>query len=154
MEVYGHLNTENLILFHIGNNKTMDRIKGIKGDPSKYREIQDWLRSQGGNDVDEYPDRWYLHDDLVYFVVDGKVRMCEENDLPAQLLEITKLPLWRADMYDEYYYISEFNVCKAVDTREGIDDRRYEFGNYFRTRENAMVYKNKIVAEVEKILKR
>lgn len=52
---------------------------------------------------------------------------------------------WRADKGATYYYVDERgNVLACGDTHGCADDWRYFFGNYFRTREAAYPYAEKM----------
>lgn len=49
-----------------------------------------------------------------------------------------KVKRWRAKYGENYYYItSTFNIFSTAQFEYHIDNERYEFGNYFKTREQA-----------------
>ena len=63
---------------------------------------------------------------------------------------IEDLPRWRADYNQTYFYIS--SRCSIIDEKECgafIDGRRYDIGNYFRTREAA----EKVAEQIRDIFK-
>lgn len=46
---------------------------------------------------------------------------------------------WRADLHSQYWFVgSDLNIYPEVDTRDEIDNNRYEAGNYFSTRTEAI----------------
>lgn len=68
----------------------------------------------------------------------------------AEAKQIEDLPRWRADYNQTYFYIS--SICSIIDEKECgafIDGRRYDIGNYFRTREAA----EKVAGQIRDIFK-
>ena len=60
--------------------------------------------------------------------------------------------VWRARCGKHYYYINEFiNVDSNCDTYSTTDDNRYKLGNYFETKEKAIIARNKILDFWKKI---
>ncbi len=58
---------------------------------------------------------------------------------------------WRAELGDIYYTIySDFTLNQIRDSQWGIDDERYNIGNYFRSKEQA----EKAVAAIKETLKK
>lgn len=49
-------------------------------------------------------------------------------------------PRWRAKEHGVYYYIDYGNVFYSSEDDAGIDDERYNSGNYFQTKEQAEEY--------------
>lgn len=46
---------------------------------------------------------------------------------------------WRADLHDHYWFVgSDLKVYPEVDAHDTVDDSRYEAGNYFFTRTEAV----------------
>lgn len=63
---------------------------------------------------------------------------------------IEDLSRWRAQIYEEYYFVD--NDCSVMNTKDvysGLDNLMYEVGNYFRTREAA----EKVASQIRKIIK-
>lgn len=58
---------------------------------------------------------------------------------------LEKAPRWRAEPYGIYYYVSS-TLCVMEDSEQSFsaDNIRYEVGNYFQTRFEALEYSNKI----------
>lgn len=44
---------------------------------------------------------------------------------------------WRANRGEYYWYIDSFEVCLGQEDDVSYNDKRYNIGNYFRTREEA-----------------
>ena len=68
----------------------------------------------------------------------------------AEKKQIEDLPRWRASYNQTYFYIS--SRCSIIDEKECgafIDGRRYDIGNYFRTREAA----EKVASQIRDIFK-
>lgn len=55
----------------------------------------------------------------------------------AKEKKIEKLPRWRAEIGGSYYSIGICGVINPNDVRAASDDKNYEAGNYFKTREEA-----------------
>lgn len=52
---------------------------------------------------------------------------------------------WRAEQGAGYYTVSNtINVMKMYDVRDSFDNKRYENGNYFKTKEEAEIAAEKI----------
>jgi hypothetical protein len=56
---------------------------------------------------------------------------------------------WRAYYNEEYYFIEYVEVKTFVEKYDELDDKLYEMGNYFRTREQA----ESVAKEVKGFLK-
>lgn len=99
----------------------------------EYDRINDWLYILGKSS-----DK----DDNIIFVTNEEKEIIENKvKLINEKYNIEKR--WRAVENDKYYFItgSEFYIEEDYDIRDGIDDGRYEIGNYFKTEELA---KNKL----------
>ena len=57
---------------------------------------------------------------------------------------------WRAEYDEEYYYIEDVEVKTFIEKYDVLDDRYYNIGNYFRTREQAEEIAKEIRAIFEK----
>lgn len=59
---------------------------------------------------------------------------------------------WRGERTDCYYTVSgKGNVVKLLEENEYSDEKYYEIGNYFRTEEEAIIARNKILDFWKKI---
>ena len=68
----------------------------------------------------------------------------------AETKQIEDLPRWRACCGADYYYINQIGSIRADnEARVECDDIRYEYGNYFKTREAA----EKVACQIREILK-
>ena len=123
----------------------MERIKAVRGNKQRVKDVFNWLKEQGGS------PSWSSHDDYsdeskLFFVVEGSVFTASLGNLKSKLVEIVPLPRWRANVNEDYYYISSgMRVLSATDINEPLDDRRWEIGNYFQTSDEADEYANNIV---------
>ena len=78
----------------------------------------------------------------------------EDINLLTSLVDlINKEPtIWRARCGKRYYYINDFiSVDSNCDTYSTTDDNRYKLGNYFETKEKAIIARNKILDFWKKI---
>jgi hypothetical protein len=57
---------------------------------------------------------------------------------------------WRAYYNEEYYFIEYVEVKTFVEKYDELDDKLYEMGNYFRTREQA----EKVAKEIREIFEK
>lgn len=54
---------------------------------------------------------------------------------------------WRGGRGDDYYFINDEGVvCHEIDTNDGMDNYRYNIGNYFKTEAEAESYKKYLTA--------
>ena len=68
----------------------------------------------------------------------------------AEEKRIEDLPRWRACCGADYYYINQIgSICADNEARIELDDTRYKFGNYFKTREAA----EKVAKQIREIFK-
>ena len=78
----------------------------------------------------------------------------EDINILTSLVDlINKEPtIWRARCGKRYYYINDFiSVDSNCDTYSTTDDNRYKLGNYFETKEKAIIARNKILDFWKKI---
>lgn len=75
------------------------------------------------------------------------------NILTSLVDLINKEPsVWRARCGKCYYYINEFiSVDSGCDTYSATDDNRYKLGNYFETKEKAIIARDKTLDFWKKI---
>lgn len=120
-----------------------EKIKGMYGSKTRADEVLKWLIEQGA----EPASVKLLGGDTcntIYYVNKQK-QATWVNAIHSELFNIVELPQWRAKKEQFYYYISD--SCKVHWDREIqdiLDDSRYECGNYFKTKEEAESYAEKI----------
>ena len=75
------------------------------------------------------------------------------NILTSLVDLINKEPsVWRARCGKRYYYINEFiSIDSNCDNYSTTDDNRYKLGNYFETKEKAIIARDKILDFWKKI---
>ena len=111
-----------------------EKFKAVRGSEERADEVKQWLLKQGAKNIELYPcDR----EDLLYYVMPtGSARSIRlEHDY---LFDVEKLPRWRAERGQMYYYIS--GLCEVItgfDDYLGYDNNHYELGNYFKKKEEA-----------------
>ena len=106
----------------------------------EYDRINDWLYILGKNS-----DK----DDNIIFVTNEEKEIIENKvKLINEKYNIEKR--WRADEGGKYYsiYHSTLNIDSSYEHNNELDNKRYEIGNYFKTKELA---KNKL-KEIKKLL--
>jgi hypothetical protein len=53
---------------------------------------------------------------------------------------------WRNANDDDYYYIGDYgHIENCEESLDGVDDHRYNIGNYFETEEQAEAYRDKLI---------
>ena len=73
-------------------------------------------------------------------IAQEQLNECEENPNKR----------WRADEGCEYFYLTSFGVIfSEIESNDKVDVNRYCIGNYFKTRENAEEYMERLLAEQE-----
>lgn len=80
----------------------------------------------------------------------------ENMDILTSLVDMInkECVIWRARCGKHYYYINEFiSIDSGCDTYSTTDDNRYKLGNYFRTENEAIITRDKILDFWEKIKK-
>lgn len=122
----------------------MERIKAVRGNKYRVKDVFNWLEKQGGTPSIYHDD--YSDESKLFFVVEGSVFTVSLGNVESKLVEIIPLPRWRANVNEDYYYISSgMRVLLATDVNEPLDDQRWEKGNYFQTSDEANEYADNIV---------
>lgn len=125
----------------------MKKIKGIIGSVTRANEVLEWLKSQG--DVDRSMCDG-SSEEVIYYVDNNEIKTI--NKRHSILLDLVKLPRWRAEYDEKYYFVSERGeACCSSDIREALDNGRFNLGNYFKTREEAEAVAKKI-REIFKVI--
>lgn len=124
--------------------KMSEKIKGvIVSSETKFHELIYWLRSQGAVESSLVTLVTVVRSAIYYVNKQGQVMYADK--IHADLFDIVELPRWRAEKDEKYYYVSDTGSISATeDSRWGRDDKRYEIGNYFKTKEEAELYAEKI----------
>jgi hypothetical protein len=53
---------------------------------------------------------------------------------------------WRNANDDDYYYLDDYgHIENCEESLDGVDDHRYNIGNYFETEEEAEAYRDKLI---------
>lgn len=121
----------------------MERIKAVYGCPGREVEILEWLKNQGAT-KEIFCNAFLSDPDRVFFVLDGLIRSLSYDTLTVNLLEIVDLPRWRAERAKLYYYVGcDGTINQTFDSRDSLDNKLYEIGNYFKTREDVEAYVKK-----------
>lgn len=120
----------------------------IKGNPKRGDEVIKLLENLGGYNLYYY----YGEDDAACYYINPNGEICcantKENAAYPFLMEFykeIKLPRWKPEFGDYYYFINlrgEILRCEWFDTVD--ENLGYEFGNCFRTQEEAEVARDKI----------
>ena len=67
-----------------------------------------------------------------------------------KLKEEKKIKRWRAEMYEDYYFVtSQLNVMKDFEDEYGSGNGRYNCHNYFKTEEEAQAVADNIKTHIE-----
>lgn len=120
----------------------------IKGDPKRGNEIIKFLENLGGNNFSALDG----DNSKCYYYIDPRGRincMCIDNSLDTSfLMEFYKeisLPRWKPKYRDYYYYIASNGIIKQeMSNNTALDDSYYEFGNCFKTFEEAETTRDEI----------
>lgn len=77
-----------------------------------------------------------------------------ENKIKELQEEIKKLKKkenkrWRADTYENYFYVTSDLEINITDDNNAFDYRRYKYHNYFKTREEAQAVADNIKTHIE-----
>lgn len=116
-----------------------EKLKGMLGSKTRFDEVLKWLKSQGAVECDYRGNS----ESAIYYVDKGEVKMIDKEH--SVLFEIVELPRWRAKGCEPYYYVTEAgDVASNYDNAHCSSNVRYEIGNYFKTREEAKLYAEKI----------
>ena len=83
-----------------------------------------------------------------------KCKILEETKSNGFIIDYDKKEIvkkrWRAYYNEEYYFIEYVEVKTFVEKYDELDDKLYEMGNYFRTREQA----EKVAKEVREVFEK
>lgn len=61
--------------------------------------------------------------------------------------EVKENKRWRAERDETYFLVNDYgDIMDTHDWEDGVDEDRYLTGNYFKTREEAQAYKEKLIA--------
>lgn len=121
-----------------------EKIKGIIGSKTRAKEVLKWLIEQGAE-----PDSVELLGgdtcNTIYYVNKRK-QATWVNAIHSELFNIVELPRWRAETKRGIYYFidSTGHADLSYEEFDEVDDERYEFGNYFKTKEEAELYAKKV----------
>lgn len=118
-----------------------EKIKGMLGSKTRANEVLKWLKSQGAN------EHTYKGNDenSIYFVYRGLVKIIDIKY--SFLLDIVELPRWRAKKGKTYFYVSIGGGIfpnSSFEESDEVDNKRFESGNYFKTREEAEAVAKKV----------
>lgn len=124
-----------------------EKIKAIKGNESRWKEVETWLANHGAVDKVNNPDNCKNEEMLFYVRPNGYIASISINY--SELFDIEELPRWRAEGTELYYFISDtMDVLTSYDNRSALSNYRYDEGNYFRTEEAAV----KCCEKIKKLL--
>lgn len=119
-----------------------EKFKAVRGSEERAKEVKQWLIDHGAKHTVGYLCN---REDMLYYVgPDGYVRFLKYDY--AHLFNVEKLPRWRAEKGQMYYYIS--GLCEVItgyDDYLGYDNNHYELGNYFKTKEEAEKFCSKMI---------
>jgi hypothetical protein len=64
----------------------------------------------------------------------------------AKMEEPKTVKRWRNFHDDDYYYLCDYgHIENCEQSLDGVDDHRYNIGNYFETEEEAEAYRDKLI---------
>lgn len=120
-----------------------EKVKAIRGSKERAEEVKQWLKEHGAK---EFFDSKGIAEDFLYFVTpDGFVNTMAVKT-SYYLFDIEELPRWKAKINEVYWFIDDCGEVVHDYNNNHVDDQlRYEFGNCFRTREEAEEYRDKII---------
>ena len=121
----------------------------IKGDPTRGNEIIKLLTNLGGTNNLYYTG---TDEDAIYFInTKGEIDWTSNSNtsmiLPyiKEFYKEMKLPRWKPKHGDYYYFINYKGMAMRSTWVNSVnEDAMYEFGNCFKTKEEAEVAKYKI----------
>lgn len=120
-----------------------EKIKAIRGNKERAEEVIKWLVNHGARDAIKQVDG--NDSDLLYFVTEEGNVGCIETEYKC-LVDVEELPHWRAEIYHDYWYIdAEMDISSETDCRGYIANRRYMYGNYFKTEAEAEEMRDRVV---------
>jgi len=75
-----------------------------------------------------------------YYLVHNTVEQADEDQIGKAF--ILRKARWRAELFSAYYQVlmsdsSDAEVAKYVEENRGFDENAWNFGNYFKTKEEA-----------------
>lgn len=124
----------------------------IKGDTKRYEEVIKVLTDLGAQNTFSYTGE---NENAYYFInPEGRIGMIDntpgaiKSDILPYIKEFykeIKLPRWKPEYGDQYFYIDSMGTVQQESWYYTyINKSNYEFGNCFRTYEEADVASNKI----------
>lgn len=122
------------------------KVKGIFGSKERANEVLQWLIAQGA----ESASVKLLAGDTcntIYYVNKQK-QATWVNAIHSELFDIVKLPRWRAEKGERYFFVStgdSISASSSCEESDEVDDARFESGNYFKTEKEAELYAEKIL---------
>lgn len=119
-----------------------EKIKAVWGSPKNPIRVKEWLESQGAKDA---YDHQCNNDGMLYYAdPNGYTKHLDYSY--EYLFDIEEPKRWRADSVSDYYYYiaDDGNIKSKPEGFCALDDRRYEFGNYFKTEQEAEEYCDRI----------
>ena len=124
--------------------KMNEKIKGvIVSSETKFHELICWLRSQGAVESSLATLVTVVRSAIYYVNKQGQAMYVDK--IHADLFDIVELPEWRAEKDEAYYYVSDTGkCCVSYEGYMDLDAEKYECGNYFKTKEEAEKYAEKI----------
>ena len=105
------------------------------------------LEALGGKNNCGYNGKGYHN--IYYILPSGYIGSVTTNSTHGKYVMATAEEVkpfrWRARRCDHYYTIdSTLSIIESTEYEDNYDERRYEFGNYFRTRKEAEITVEKI----------
>lgn len=119
-----------------------EKIKGMLGSETRADEVKEWLKNQGADVMQSIEN---FKDSEAIFYVNKDKEVMKLHITCAELFDLVELPRWRAEYDKKYYFVSECGeACCSSDIRDDYDNARFNFGNYFKTREEAELCAKKV----------
>ena len=92
--------------------------------------------------VDEFDGKILINEEFKYKIIVD----CVDN-FDDWFEEIPEYKRWRGERGDSYYFIDDEGAIRhEIDTNDGMDNYRYNIGNYFKTEAEAESYKKYLTA--------
>ena len=124
----------------------------IKGDTKRYEEVIKALTDLGGQNTFSYTGE---NENAYYFInPEGRIGMIDntpgaiKSDILPYIKEFykkIKLPRWKPKYDENYYYFTDMQSIMVGKWKNNPSDSwRYDFGNCFKSYEEAKAAKNKI----------
>lgn len=144
----------NFILNRIGleDDESRNLIKeAISSQKYTYNNIIELMKKLKKKGVEFETDIWEdkkeetMTQSAVYFDDDGKLRYIPKETMQVVEDIIKQNNRWRAKKGGKYYFISsEGEIDCEYDDYDNVDNARYNFHNYFKTRHEAELKLNKL----------